>query len=131
MNLVLPLLMLSSSASSSMCFSMRSDSFHSSACAVGRQHLRPGARLERGARGGHGAIDVGCVGIGDGGDLAARGRVDHGDALLGFRLDPFPADEQAGCAFEEFRHRRGRLRLRGDLGVRGLSRRSRWEPPDE
>ena len=82
---------------------------------VGGQHVSPGTRFERLARGGHGAIDVHGVGIGDLGDLAPGCRVDHGDALPGVRLHPFAADEQAGGALEKLRNRRGRFQLSGDL----------------
>ena len=96
MNFVLPLLMLSSSASSSVYFSMRSDSFHSSAWRSAGSISAQGPDSNAARAAATAAFDVGRVCIGDGGDLTAGCGVDDGNALLGFRLDPLPADEQPG-----------------------------------
>ena len=128
MNLVLPLLMLSSSASSSMFFSIEIRQLPQQRLPVAGQHVTPGALLEGGSRRGHRAIDVGGVGIDDRGDLPPGRRIDHGDALLRFGLDPLPADEQAWRAFQKFGHSRRRLGLSRNLrlGNRGIHLR---EPP--
>jgi hypothetical protein len=70
-----------------------------------RQHFGPGSRLERPACSEHGSIDVGVVRVADRRDLSTgRGVVDR-DALIGGRVDPFAAYEQARSPLEEAPHR--------------------------
>jgi hypothetical protein len=61
--------------------------------AILRRGLRPGTRLEGATGALDGFVDIGRIGLGNGGDCLSRGRIKNVELLARFRVLPFSTDK--------------------------------------